>query len=301
MSILRAMDSGLPERRRLRLFLFLTTCLTTLVSGSWFWAGNLDRWYAGSISSGELFHPRVLAAGLPYAVPLMLILTAHELGHYFACRYYGVPATLPIFLPFIPPVGTLGAVIRIRGIIPHRRALLDIAAAGPIAGFVVALPALYFGIRDAIPVNAVQPGAIAFGDPWLSVGLALPMHGATDLLVGPVYMAGWVGMLVTSMNLFPVGQLDAGHAVYAVSRRAHRVISWLTLALVGGLVAWQAWTTHKLPSYLLWLGILLYLRDRHPRLLDEEERLGPGRLAIVGVLALILALTFMPVPIRFVD
>jgi membrane-associated protease RseP (regulator of RpoE activity) len=281
--------------------LFLATCLTTLISGSWFWAGNLDLVAAGRFGTAHLFSPAVLAEGLSYAVPLMLILTAHEFGHYFACRYYGIPVTLPMFIPSIPPIGTFGAVIRIRGVIPNRRALLDVAAAGPIAGFLVALPTVFFGIRQARPVESIQGGGLFFGDPWLSTGLALPIHGDADLLVGPVYMAGWVGMLVTSMNLFPVGQLDAGHAVYAVSRRAHRVLSWATLAVLAGLVAWQAWSTRSFPSYAIWLAILLFLRDRHPRLLDEHERLGPGRLAIVGVLALIFALTFMPVPIRFVE
>ena len=291
MSILRAMDSGLPERRLLRLLLFLATCLTTWVSGV-LWTESASRLGFLSVEA--------LTEGLTYAVPLMLILTAHELGHYLACRRHGIPATLPLFIPSIPPIGTFGAVIRIRGIIPNRRALLDVAAAGPIAGFLAALPFVYLGIRNARPVAAVEGGALFFGDPWLSLGLAAPMHGDVDLLVGPVYMAGWVGMLVTSMNLFPVGQLDAGHAIYAVSRRAHRVISWVTLALLAGFVGWQAWTMQTVPSYTLWLVILLFLRDRHPRLLDEEERLGAGRLAIVGVLALIFALTFMPVPIRFV-
>lgn len=291
-----------PERVRLRVFLFLLTALTTWLAGGWGWNGALFAWVLGAIPFSTLIDPGLARDGLVYGPTILAILLAHEMGHYLACRKHGIPATLPMFIPSIPPVGTFGAVIRIRGAIPNRRALLDVAAAGPIAGFLVALPVIFLGIRDATVVSGPPPhGAWLFGDPLLTQGLARLLHGGADLSVGPLYWAGWVGMLVTSMNLFPVGQLDAGHAVYAISPRLHRVISWGTLAVLAVLVPWQAWETGGFPSYAVWLAILLFLRDRHPRLIDETDRLGPGRLAVAGALVLVFALTFMPIPIRFVD
>ena len=150
-----------------------------------------------------------LILGLPYAVLTLMILGAHEMGHYLACRYHGIPATLPFFIPGIPPFGTFGAVIRIRGRIPDRRALFDIAVAGPIAGFALALPALLVGLATAEPVEASEPipGAWYLGQPMI-VSLLRPIFlgGAEHFLVNSIFVAGWVGVLVTSLNLFPVGQ-----------------------------------------------------------------------------------------------
>jgi membrane-associated protease RseP (regulator of RpoE activity) len=275
--------------------LFFATFLTATMSGSWIWEGTIDL----DASWGALVDVSRLAHGVPYAALLLLILGAHEMGHYLACRYYGVPATLPFFIPGPPMlIGTLGAVIRIRGVIPSRRALFDIAAAGPIAGFLVALPLLILGVANAVVIPATtQPHGLALGPPLSSWLFEQLFHGDAPLQVGSLYGAAWVGMIVTSMNLFPVGQLDGGHAMFAVSPRRHRIVSWATIGGLAILVALQS-IAHRTPSaYSLWLLILLGLRDRHPRLVDESEPLGPGRLALAIALACIFVLTFIPSPL----
>lgn len=242
-----------------------------------------------------------LAAGLPYALSLIAILGAHEMGHYIACRRHGIDATLPYFIPGPPIAGTFGAVIRIRGPIPNRNALFDVAAAGPIAGFVVALPLLVWGVYRAVPVpEPPQSGALLLGDPLVAVLLARLVHGGADLAVGPIYGAAWTGILVTSLNLFPSGQLDGGHAVYALSVRAHRIASRLTPWILAGLVAVES-VRYRAPSgYIAWLIVLFILRDRHPALLDEGAPLGRGRRALGLLLALIFAACFIPLPLRFI-
>jgi membrane-associated protease RseP (regulator of RpoE activity) len=227
------------------------------------------------------------------------ILGAHETGHYLACRHYRIPATLPFFLPGIPPLGSFGAVIRIRGVIPNRRALFDVAAAGPIAGFLVALPVLVAGILRAEPY-APLPGEI--GEPWglgqpLVLALLGPLLPDGDAVrVNSLIVAGWVGMLVTSLNLCPVGQLDGGHAAYALSRRLHRFTARVAMVGLAMLVVVQVVALRQVPAYLLWLAVLFWMRDRHPRLLSEHEPLGTGRRVIALVLLLIFLMSFIPVP-----
>lgn len=285
-----------PRRRAwLHGVLLLATFVTACMSGSWWWedTSNVTGTWA------ELLSPSRLAHGIPYALLLILILGAHEMGHYLACRYYRVPATLPFFIPGPPLlIGTFGAVIRIRGPIPSRRALFDIAAAGPIAGFIVALPVLIVGAARLVEVPPTPDlHGMFIGDPLVSIAAIRFFHGSdASLQLNSIYGAAWVGMLVTSMNLFPVGQLDGGHAVFAISPRAHAVISWATIA---GFAVWvigqSVWTGMPSP-YSLWLGILLILRGRHPRLLDEGEPLGWGRRAVAAFLLAILVLTFMGAP-----
>lgn len=241
--------------------------------------------------------------GLAYALPVLAILGAHEMGHYVACRIHGVRATLPYFLPGVP-LGTFGAVIRIRQRIPDRRALFDIAAAGPIAGFVVALPLFVHGIATAHwspppTVEAPPLPSIHFGSSILSVALRAWLHPLPgSLSVGPTYVAAWFGMLVTSMNLFPVGQLDGGHAAYAVSRRLHRFLAWGTIL---GTLTWvgASMLVRMEPSpYVLWCGILLFLRARHPPLVDPYVPLGRRRRLVAAGLLVLFVITFMPIPIR---
>jgi len=284
-----------PPRLWLHGGLLFATFLTATMAGSWIWEGTFDL----DLSWGALVDVSRLAHGVPYAALLLLILGAHEMGHYFACRYYGVPATLPFFIPGPPMlIGTFGAVIRIRGAIPSRKALFDIAAAGPIAGFLLALPLLVTGVAKAVVLKATaEPHGLALGPPLCSWFFEHLFHGDAPLQVGSVYGAAWVGMLVTSMNLFPVGQLDGGHAVFAAWPNRHRIVSWVTIGGLAVLVVAQTVVQRTPSAYSLWLVILLGLRDRHPRLVDESEPLGPGRLAIATALAIIFVLTFIPVPL----
>jgi membrane-associated protease RseP (regulator of RpoE activity) len=290
-----AAPRGARPRLWLHIGLLIATFLTATLAGSWIWEGTFDL----DASWSALVDVSRLAQGVPYAALLLLILGAHEMGHYLACRFYRVPATLPFFIPGPPMlIGTLGAVIRIRGAIPSRKALFDIAAAGPIAGFVVALPLLIVGVARAteLPVTK-EPHGLALGPPLVSWLFEHLMHGNAPLQVGSVYGAAWVGLLVTSMNLFPVGQLDGGHALFSISPKAHRIASFATIGVLAILVVAQSFVQKSPSAYSLWLLILLGLRDRHPRLIDESEPLGRGRLALAVALAVIFVLTFIPTPI----
>ena len=291
------------RRRWLQPLLLGLTGLTLSWSGGVFW--NQPR--AEDLQGLGILDivATVLRAGIPYALSLLTILASHEMGHYLACRYYGIPATLPFFLPAPPPliIGTFGAVIRIRGAIPHRRALFDVAAAGPIAGFLALMPFMIVGLLQAEPFVPPPSGEGAiwyFGDPMalsmLSGLLAIDFAPEMNSWIG----AAWVGMLVTSLNLFPVGQLDGGHVAYAISRRLHRVLTWATLLGLATVILVHFVSYGLVSTYILWFGILLWMRDRHPQLQDESTPLGFGRKLVAGLLLVLFVLTFMFLPIRIV-
>jgi len=271
--------------------------LTLAFAGGVFWEGLLES-LADLLDPARVLH--AMAAGLPYAFWALLILGAHEMGHYLACRHYGIPATLPFFIPGPPPLGSFGAVIRIRGAIPDRKALFDVAAAGPLAGFAIALPVLLWGYLTAEPLPGPAEGGTFLGPPLvlISAGPFLAARGALQL--NGLFGAGWVGMLVTSLNLFPVGQLDGGHAAYAVSRRLHRVLARLTLAGMFALLLFHVLVIGQAPAYLLWFAVLLWMRDRHPRLLDESVPLGAGRKCLAVLLLLVFLMSFIPIPLLLI-
>ena len=220
------------------------------------------------------------------------------------CRAYGIPATLPFFLPSIPPLGTFGAVIRIRGPIPHRRALFDVAAAGPLAGFIVAIPVLAYGVLHAVPAEMPPDGDLSgtmrLGEPLLLMLLSRLAPASGELAANGWIGAGWVGLLVTSLNLFPAGQLDGGHLAYACSRPAHRVLARASLYGVLGVILIQIGVYRQFPVYALWFVILFWMRDRHPRLLDEQSPLGRGRQAVAWLLVLVFGLSFILMPLYVV-
>lgn len=253
-----------------------------------------------------LAHPQLLAQGGMFAGALLAILTAHEFGHYFACRRYNVEATLPFFIP-APPLflaGTFGAFIKIRSPIPTRRALFDIGVAGPLAGFVVALPIAIIGILTARPATlalAAEDGqqVIIFGDPLLLQLLARALGTDLNIQINPFYFAAWIGLLVTSLNLMPVGQLDGGHATYALfGKRMHgwlgriAFVSMTVLAILG-------WVWHSSPSGFLYAVLLaVILRVRHPQVVDESEPLDGLRLRLALATLLVFILSFLPFPIK---
>jgi membrane-associated protease RseP (regulator of RpoE activity) len=255
----------------------------------------------GALLSFAALNPRVLAAGLTFSAALLLILTAHEMGHYLACRYYGVSATLPFFIP-APPLflaGTFGAFIKMRSPIPSRRALFDIGLAGPLAGFITLLPIAWAGmltLRAAPPQGSGE--AIIFNDPLLFHMIA-KVAGANlaDALPNPFYMAAWIGLLVTSLNLMPVGQLDGGHGTFALfGPRAHKLIgrlAFITMALIAVL----GFTWHRSPSGFLYTVLLaIMLKVRHPSP-EEMEPLGTARLVVAIITLIVFALSFYPFPI----
>jgi membrane-associated protease RseP (regulator of RpoE activity) len=253
------------------------------------------------------------AGGVRLACGLLAILFAHEMGHYLACRFYQVDATLPFFIPGlwlpmglnfspvpVPFVGTFGAVIRIRARIPHRTALFDIGIAGPLAGFLVCLPVLALGILEAQIVPTPSAGDprffLEFGEPLLLQWAVIALRGAIPeghtLLIGPLGEAAWFGLFVTALNLIPIGQLDGGHVTYALMRHWAATISkvgqWVCLLLV-----------YFGPSWLFWSLLLRVLGRRHPPTLDDEQPLGRGRVA-VGILGLLVfVVCFVPDPIVF--
>jgi membrane-associated protease RseP (regulator of RpoE activity) len=253
--------------------------------------------------SYALAHPQLIYEGLKFAASLLSILLAHEAGHYVACRLYGVDATLPFFIPMPPPfiAGTLGAFIKIRSPIPSRRALFDIGVAGPLAGFLVLIPVACVGLLTSAPAPPLPAeGVIVFNDPLLLRLLAAPL-GVRDLAAiapNPFYMAAWIGLLVTSLNLLPVGQLDGGHAVYSVfGPRAHKhagrvaFLSMVALAPLG-------WVWHGVPSGFLYVVLLfVMLRMPHPQPLDDADALGPARNAVALATLLVFALSFVPFPL----
>ena len=240
--------------------------------------------------------PLLLLDGLAFSLTLMTILLAHELGHYLACRYYGIDASLPYFLPAPTPIGTFGAFIRIRSPIYTRQALFDVGVAGPIAGFVMLLPALAIGIAYSKVVPGIgERGDLIFGVSAIQRAiewLIFPGVPAADICLHPVARAAWVGILATALNLLPIGQLDGGHILYSFVGPKHKVLSRI---FVVALVALAFYT--RFWSWLVWAVLLFFFALRHPVICDVTKL--DGRRVKLGLAALaIFLLTFTLVPIH---
>lgn len=244
-----------------------------------------------------MFHdPGLLLSGLPFSVTLLVILLAHEMGHYLTCQYYRIDATAPFFIPFPAPIGTFGAFIRIRAPIYSKRVLFDIAVAGPLAGFFFLLPALAAGVAwsKVIPGIADQ-GELVFGTPLIISLLEkaiFPGVPVSDIYLHPVARAAWVGVLATALNLLPIGQLDGGHIAYAFGGERTRLLSRILVGvlIVVGCLYWQI-------SWLIWAAFLILFGMRHPAIYDPEP-LGRHR-TLLGWLSLaIFILCFTVEPIR---
>ena len=280
---------------------------------------------------------RYLWTGWPFALSMLGILLAHEMGHYIACRYYKVPATLPYFLPapFISPLGTLGAFIIMRGIPKNKRVLFDVGVAGPLAGLVVAIPVLFIGlsISPLGPIEPPPPGMsgllegnsifyllskyVVFGELlpkpqsmgglspamyWLQyffTGQPIPFNGL-DVQLHSVALAGWAGLLVTALNLVPVGTLDGGHVAYGLfGEKARRIFPFV----IGGLIVLSflpslltlSFSGMNL-SWLLWVMILFWLGNVRSQPLDDITKLDPPRRALGIFTLIIFVLLFTPIP-----
>ena len=263
----------------------------------------LSTTFAGALLAGvdPLATPGGFFTGLPYSLTLLLILSAHEAGHFLMARHYGVNSPLPWFIPAPTLVGTFGALIRLPRLPGSRVALFDIALAGPVAGLVPSILALIVGIRIS-SVMGGSPGdgkGLILGESLLFKGMEALFGGENGpgqtLLLSPVGFAGWVGLLVTALNLLPVGQLDGGHISYALFGRKARFVSWgLVLAMgILGFLGWRGW----------WIfgGLVLLFGPVHPDLGEahgEREDLPLSRKVWGGVAALILVLVFVPDPLR---
>ncbi|MEE9274913.1 MAG: site-2 protease family protein [bacterium] len=267
---------------------FIATLFTTLL------AGAMQR---GVYPDAAVASPDLLLRGLPFAGTLLLILGAHELGHYFASRSWGIEASLPYFIPAPTLFGTFGAVIRIRGRIANRKALMDVAVAGPLAGLAVAIPATLAGLAlsRVVPLEGGgAEGGIGLGTSWLFDAASWLVLGTVgkgvNIVLHPVAFAGWCGFLITSLNLIPAGQLDGGHIVYTLFGRWHRRISFASGFVLLAMSYW--W-----PGWLIWAAVALVLGRRHPPLLDEWEPLDRGRRAAGYLCLALMILTFTRIPL----
>jgi membrane-associated protease RseP (regulator of RpoE activity) len=276
----------------------------TFVSTTYIGAGHYASFQADFASRPVIVDWSTLAGGLWYSVSILLILGCHELGHYLACRYYNVDASLPFFIPMpLFMTGTMGAFIRIREQIPTKRMLFDIGIAGPIAGFLVAVPALFMGL--AMSRVAKLPESFSgyeLGEPLLFKATAWLLWGnppdGYEVNMHPLSFAAWFGLLATALNLFPVGQLDGGHITYTVFGRRSSSITLvavgIALLLTVFSASWLVW------SVLLVLMLFTFGAD-HPPTRDEVEPLDRTRLWLAVVAAIIFILSFTPAPARPID
>jgi membrane-associated protease RseP (regulator of RpoE activity) len=284
----------------LHCFLFFVTLLTTLIVGAHI-ALNYENslpafdWdFSLGFFTSVLGDPATLMLGAPFSFTLLSILLAHEMGHYFTCRYYGIEATYPYFIPAPTLIGTMGAFIRIKSPIPTRRALFDVGISGPLAGVIVAIPALALATLQARAGAPVAlPDTIRLGTPLAIVLLGKFLNpGVNPAAVAfePLGCAAWVGLFATALNLIPIGQLDGGHVLYAVLGERHRAISrGLLLALLPlGVFCWAGW--------VVWAVILLVVGVRHPLVMYPLEPLDKPRKSLAVLAALILLFTFVPTP-----
>lgn len=276
---LRIFDKLRSDNPRLNLYLFLATCLTTFLTG---WVGN-GNWQAG----------------LWYGGAIISILLAHEMGHYMMCMKYGIRATLPFFIPFPPainPFGTLGAVIKMESKIPSRKALFDVAVAGPLAGLVLTIPAIYFGIQLSEIVES-QPteasGVLYLGESFLFAKLSYLAVGVLaenqDVMLHPLAYAGWAGLFVTALNLLPVGQLDGGHIVYSIIGKNHRFVAMTAL------IAFTYIAVFMFAGWIVFLALLVWVGPKHPPTLDESAL--DWKRSALGIFTLIIFFfSFTPQP-----
>jgi membrane-associated protease RseP (regulator of RpoE activity) len=308
--------AGVPPQARSRpwvnLLLFILTVISTLFVGS-LYGGDLN----GVTQFSDLFLPQNLIQGWPFAFTLLGILLAHEFGHYFAARYHKVAVTLPFFIPLPVGFGTLGAFIQLKEPVPDRRKLFDIGVAGPLAGLILAIPLLFVGLSTS-PVDIPPVGAnvqlegnsvlyyfakvAVFGKP-----LPDPLTGE-DVFMNQVTFAAWIGLLVTALNLLPVGQLDGGHTVYALFGRAARYANMITLAVMALLAIagleqvqtyWPELRNIGFVGWWMWLGLIIFvLGPFHPPALDDVTKLDNRRRWLGYLVILIFILTFVPTPFR---
>jgi membrane-associated protease RseP (regulator of RpoE activity) len=293
--LLRALplaEAVAPRRVRLNVVLFVLTCLSTLVAGAAF-SGSPTFDAFRSSWAGTFF-----LSGLPFAATLLAILGVHEFGHYFTARRYRAVVSLPYFIPAPPPLflfGTLGAIIQMRSPARNRNTLFDIAAAGPLAGLAVAVPALLLGLEWSRVIPAVDH--IAFGHSLLMRWLVQLRFGAIPegmmLYTHPMADAAWAGFFVTALNLFPVGQLDGGRIAYALFGRRHRAVGLVTVtATVGlGLITGS-------PNWFVWAALVIFLIGlHHSPPLDDLTPLSSGRRWLGALCLVLFVLLIPPVPI----
>ncbi len=271
----------------IHIVLFILTVFSTLSAGA-IWEGI------------DIFsEPSRILEGWPFSLTLLSILLSHEFSHYIASRLHRTKATLPYFIPAPTAIGTFGAIIKMKSPIKTRKALIDIGAAGPIAGFVISIVATVIGLNISQVVKADDIKGIGFGSSIIFLLISKLVIGDVpdgySVILHPVAFAGWIGFLVTSLNLLPVGQLDGGHITYALFGRAHKYISmvFVVILFLLGFIAWYGW--------FVWAGLLIILGIKHPPVLFWEERLNLSR-RVAGILSFIIfILSFIPAPLQTIS
>src|SRR6266567_6589799 len=274
-------------RTQVNLILLLVTVLTTtFFGGAWNWMDYSGQPFLSAESLG--------LGGLFFTLPLLTILGSHEMGHYLVAKRYKVQASLPFFLPSVPPLGTFGAFISMRDPIPNRRALLDIGVSGPLVGFAIAIPVTLAGLALSAASPATGLTLAGEAQPSLlfrALSLFFPLPDTLLSHPHPLAFAGWVGLFVTAINLLPAGQLDGGHVARALFGRTQFYLSWAAILLLFGL---SFVTTY--PGWFIFGFLILMLGVRHPPPLNDLTRLDPAR-KLVGIVAVaILIVTFVPQP-----
>lgn len=253
---------------------------------------------AGAIQENQnvFSNPLLILRGASFAVPLILMLSFHEFGHYFVSRRRNIDVSLPYFIPGPTIFGTFGAVIKSKSPFKNRKDLIDVGTAGPIAGFAVALIATVIGLSQSRIVATPPQDAMIFGDSiifrflsWLVLGNLPKGH---DILISPMAFAGWAGIFVTMLNLMPIGQLDGGHILYALLGKKQRLIAWMLVPALFfmGLFFWSGW--------FVWVGLALIMKANHPPTLNDSLDLDPRRKIIGWIAIVIFVISFIPVPIR---
>jgi membrane-associated protease RseP (regulator of RpoE activity) len=270
----------------LHIVLFLLTVFTTMTMGALMSGVDPYRSFSNFMK------------GFPYSFTILSILGIHEFAHYFTARRWGISVTPPYFIPApIRPIGTFGAVISIKSSIPSRKALVDVGAAGPIAGFILAVAASIIGLKmsQIVPLHGQQDYLI-LGDSLLfkilSYFLVGPIAPNYDLNLHPIAFAGWIGLFVTALNLLPIGQLDGGHILFALSPRLHELFRKirLPLLLLLGLTLWSGW--------FVWAILSLFFGTRHPYPDNMESNIGAVRSITAAAAIIIFILCIIPVPVK---
>jgi len=285
LSVIEIRQKMVHKLTRLHVLLFILTFITTLLAGAML--NGVVPWQT----------PEKIYLGLPFSLTLLLILLTHELSHYFMSRRHNVSATLPYFIPAPSIIGTFGAVIKMKPPIPDRRSLIDIGASGPIGGFIIAVIAVIIGLSysEIKSIEELQGG--------ISLGNSILFHFLTrivlniepnkyDILLHPVAFAGWIGLLVTSFNLLPIGQLDGGHITYALLGEKHRWVSkgMIPVLVILGILFWEGW--------IIWAFLLVLIGYKHPPVVYPAIQLDRRRKLMGWVCLIIFILTFTPIPVR---
>ena len=289
-SILKKANRKLtPKQKTLSAILFLITFLTTTFIGGI----NYQAFYK---LNNDVLSLKFWVGGLWYSIPLMLILLSHEMGHFLTATYYEIDCTPPYFIPAPTLIGTFGAFIKIKSPFLSKKELFDVGIAGPIAGFAVAVPVLIVGTLLSKPAGALinSKDVITFGEPLLYKIIVFLKYKTLniDLMLHPTGFAGWIGLLVTALNLLPVSQLDGGHISYAVFGKKSFLISYgLAFVLLILSFFYSGW--------IIWLVLLLILGLKHPRFFFENEPLDKKRKILAFIALLIFILSFVPIPVSF--